>query len=216
MNVWDSELLIQKKSAGIVTDNLLVNFDAQDFGVYPDSFTDPVTGKTIIPYIRSTAIFSMTKDGNVLSVDCIKKSTGQTYINMSSFELLENVSCVDFTFRCATGTMIDGKLRFGEYVSTVLDCGTNNAWLTFDGTMHHYTIYTGSQGIYRYIDGVGERMSNAKTPYDTNTFVTIYGAYREIQHLFDIGSIRVYSAPLTDEQIMINHEYEKSVGRITA
>ncbi len=215
MRVWDTELLSQK-GASIVTDNLLVNFDALDFVSYPGSIVDPITRKTISPFVQRPTVHKLEKVGNALSVSCISTTTATSYIDITSAEELSGISCVDFTFRAASSSVIDSNIRFGTYISSVISSGPSNNRLVFDGVMHHYTLNSISPKIYVYVDGVQTIIAaDNKPPYDASTFLTIYCAYRTVQHLFDIGSIRIYSAPLTEEQILINHAYEQSIGRVS-
>lgn len=214
MRVWDAELLTAKSGVQPITENLLISLDALDFVDQSSNFTDRFTGKTIVP--KATQYHSISKLNNVLSIDCIKTTIGQTNINFSSIQQLSGVRCVDFTFKAAGRGVIDGRIRFGEYVSSVLDCGnTANNYLTFDDVMHHYTIYTDGSSVKAFTDCVLTGGIDNKNPYDTNVFLTVYCYYRAITHLFDIGSLRVYAAPLTEDQMLKNHQYEISVGRIT-
>ena len=193
MRVWDSELLTQNGENMPVTDGLLVSLDALDFIDHTTNFTDRITGNIIVP--NDTKIHRITRVDNVLSVDCIKTTSGQTKIDFSSVQELVGVKCVDFTFKSANSNVIDGRIRFGEYNNSVIDCGIyNNNYLTFDGIMHHYTICMDGSSLYVYTDGaLSQTVSNSKVPYNTYTFLTTYCAYREIKHLYDLGSLRVYS-----------------------
>ena len=211
MRVWDSELLAAKKPVEMVTDGLIMWIDGRDA---PSNYAlhERVTNTNISPNSRTNYTTSQTSDGLFTKFATTGSAYAAYYFNGSAAKTVEFVvsPLTLYAYAVDAGNSelmyVSRNYSTAPFVRATYRVAGTGIYVYPDSFPQHYVIRPHSA----MINGVKtEEQGTITTAFAYAKRINSWSAHDEV-----IGAIRAYNRELTDDEILQNLEYEKSIGRV--
>lgn len=216
MKVWDAELLTAKKPAEMVTDGLIMWIDGRDaplISADSQKIYERVTGTYLDRYVRNLNL-SQSVDGLFLEF-LFSGNAYNTYpFNAGSSLTLEAVISPETLYGYISGFRNNDIMYISRNYSGHPYLRTTYKKYGETANTYFYPSAFPQHLVYRphSIMCNGEKEVVQET-IETRVSAAVWNNSWS-PHLKKIGAIRAYNRELTDDEVLQNLEYEKSIGRV--